>query len=61
MKRRLSPIVNRFLFEEDGQALVEYCLLTGIVTMSLAIVLRIMALKAQGTFQTAANAIRTTT
>lgn len=54
-------MLKQFLFEEDGQALVEYCLLTGILAMSLAIVLRIMALKARGTFQTAANAINTTT
>ena len=60
-KKGVTTILKRFLLEEEGQALVEYGLLTGIVAMSLAIVLRIMALKARGTFQTAANAINTTT
>ena len=54
-------LLKRLWREEDGQALVEYGLLTSIVALSVCIFLRYLSLKARGAFQAAANAINTTT
>ncbi|MBV9468638.1 MAG: Flp family type IVb pilin [Abitibacteriaceae bacterium] len=54
-------MIKQFFVEEEGQTLVEYGLLIGMIALVLVGVLTIMGGKLQGGFSTAGNSINTTT
>ena len=54
-------LLARLLHEEDGQSMVEYSLLVGILLLTLAVTLRAVSVRAKTAFSVATNAIHTTT
>jgi pilus assembly protein Flp/PilA len=54
-------MLNRFLYEEDGQTLVEYGLLISLIALVVIAVLTLLGGRIKNTFNTAAGSIKTVT
>ena len=54
-------LLKRLVCEEEGQSLIEYSLLVGILSLTLAVSLRAVSVRAKTAFSLVTNAIRTTT
>jgi pilus assembly protein Flp/PilA len=52
-------MLHQFVYEEDGQTLVEYGLLISLIALVVIAILSILGNRIKNTFNAAANAIRT--